>query len=72
MDQIGNSAAIKLEKLHVHSVYEEIAEHFSETRHKPWPKVMDFLDSKLTHPGAILGPSHLLSRVMGFLRSRFF
>ena len=60
---MDNATAIQLEKMHVHSVYEEIADHFSETRHKPWPKVMDFLNSKLTHPGAILGrryPYHLL------------
>ena len=26
-------------------VYEEIAGHFSETRHKPWPRVLQFLDT---------------------------
>ena len=40
---VGDENANKLEKLHVHQVYEKIAEHFSETRHKPWPQVMDFL-----------------------------
>ena len=62
---MDNATAIQLEKMHVHSVYEEIADHFSETRHKPWPKVMDFLNSKLTHPGAILGPYHLLLKFAG-------
>eukprot|EP00388_Colpodella_angusta_P002865 GDKJ01010116.1.p1 GENE.GDKJ01010116.1~~GDKJ01010116.1.p1 ORF type:complete len:257 (-),score=34.47 GDKJ01010116.1:49-819(-) len=27
----------------VHDVYEDIAGHFSDTRHKPWPKVADFV-----------------------------
>ena len=35
--------AQKLEKLHVHEVYEKIALHFSGTRHSPWPKVAEFL-----------------------------
>ena len=26
-------------------VYEEIAGHFSETRHKPWPRVTQFLST---------------------------
>ena len=42
---INDNIACNLEKLHVHSVYEEIAEHFSETRHKPWPKVLEFIDA---------------------------
>ena len=42
-----------MERLHVHQVYEEIADHFSETRHKPWPQVMDFLSQKLL-PGSFL------------------
>ena len=54
VDKLDNSTAIQLEKLHVHTVYEEIAGHFSETRYKPWPKVMNFLDAKLSQPGAIL------------------
>jgi ubiquinone/menaquinone biosynthesis C-methylase UbiE len=28
---------------HVHSVYDQIADHFSETRYKPWPGVVTFL-----------------------------
>lgn len=27
-------------------VYEEIASHFSETRHKPWPNVKNFVESQ--------------------------
>lgn len=32
-----------LEKVHVHKFYEEVAEHFSDTRHTPWPSVLKFL-----------------------------
>ncbi|TID19914.1 tRNA (uracil-5-)-methyltransferase trm9 protein [Venturia nashicola] len=31
------------EEEHVHSVYEEIAPHFSSTRYKPWPLIERFL-----------------------------
>lgn len=34
-----------LEQQNVHQVYNEIANHFSETRHSPWPKVTEFLKS---------------------------
>ncbi|XP_040574740.1 tRNA (carboxymethyluridine(34)-5-O)-methyltransferase alkbh8 [Lepeophtheirus salmonis] len=43
--RLNDKMASKLESTHVHSVYENIAGHFSDTRHKPWPKVMDFLNS---------------------------
>ncbi|XP_012693354.2 alkylated DNA repair protein alkB homolog 8 [Clupea harengus] len=35
--------ASRLEAQFVHQVYEEIASHFSSTRHSPWPRVRDFL-----------------------------
>lgn len=35
--------ASKLEHKYVHDVYDEIACHFSDTRHTPWPKVVEFL-----------------------------
>ncbi|XP_026361638.2 alkylated DNA repair protein alkB homolog 8 isoform X2 [Ursus arctos] len=35
--------ASQLEQEYVHRVYEEIAGHFSSTRHTPWPRVVDFL-----------------------------
>ena len=35
--------AMHLEETHVHKVYNNIAGHFSETRHKPWPQVTEFL-----------------------------
>lgn len=33
------------EEEHVHSVYEQIASHFSSTRYKPWPIVESFLQA---------------------------
>jgi len=33
------------EQEHVHSVYQQIASHFSSTRYKPWPVVEQFLSS---------------------------
>ncbi|EDO33338.1 predicted protein [Nematostella vectensis] len=35
--------AQSLEKRHVHEVYENIADHFSDTRHSPWPRIAAFL-----------------------------
>ncbi|KAJ6617883.1 Alkylated DNA repair protein alkB like 8 [Pseudolycoriella hygida] len=35
----------ELELRNVHKVYDEIANHFSETRHSPWPKVGQFIES---------------------------
>ncbi|KAI8916133.1 S-adenosyl-L-methionine-dependent methyltransferase, partial [Gorgonomyces haynaldii] len=35
-----------LENEHVHKVYDEIAKHFSDTRHKPWPVVDQFIASQ--------------------------
>ncbi|ODV87884.1 hypothetical protein CANARDRAFT_193591 [[Candida] arabinofermentans NRRL YB-2248] len=34
------------ESLYVHEVYNEIAQHFSQTRYKPWPIVAGFLESQ--------------------------
>ncbi|XP_036392859.1 alkylated DNA repair protein alkB homolog 8 [Megalops cyprinoides] len=44
--------ASRLETRFVHQVYEQIASHFSSTRHSPWPCVGDFLRS--LPPGAVL------------------
>ncbi|BFZ15045.1 hypothetical protein BsWGS_18084 [Bradybaena similaris] len=38
-----DAEARKLEHQHVHQVYDNIAEHFSGTRYKPWPRVAQFL-----------------------------
>ncbi|XP_049745578.1 alkylated DNA repair protein alkB homolog 8 isoform X2 [Elephas maximus indicus] len=35
--------ATQLEQEYVHRVYEEIAGHFSSTRHTPWPRIVEFL-----------------------------
>ncbi|XP_067631080.1 alkylated DNA repair protein alkB homolog 8 [Eurosta solidaginis] len=43
--KISEAVAVRLEELNVHSVYERIAPHFSETRHTPWPRVAEFLRS---------------------------
>ncbi|XP_015276374.1 PREDICTED: alkylated DNA repair protein alkB homolog 8 [Gekko japonicus] len=40
---VSDSDASKLEEKYVHEVYEEIAGHFSNTRHSPWPRVVEFL-----------------------------
>ncbi|XP_075054923.1 tRNA (carboxymethyluridine(34)-5-O)-methyltransferase ALKBH8 [Mixophyes fleayi] len=40
---VGDLGAESLEKEYVHKVYEDIAGHFSSTRHTPWPKIVDFL-----------------------------
>jgi len=45
--------ATQLETKLVHQVYEEIAGHFSETRHKPWPRVTQFI-STIPNGGIIL------------------
>lgn len=42
---IDNNLASDIENLYVHKVYEEISDHFSETRHKPWPNVTKFIES---------------------------
>ncbi|KAM7179098.1 tRNA (carboxymethyluridine(34)-5-O)-methyltransferase ALKBH8 isoform 4-T4 [Macrochelys suwanniensis] len=39
----GETKASKLEQEYVHKVYEEIATHFSNTRHSPWPQIVEFL-----------------------------
>ncbi|KAF9533541.1 S-adenosyl-L-methionine-dependent methyltransferase [Crepidotus variabilis] len=40
---IGNPSVYEDEN--VHAIYEEIAEHFSSTRYKPWPIIASFLSS---------------------------
>ncbi|XP_002068676.2 alkylated DNA repair protein alkB homolog 8 [Drosophila willistoni] len=41
--------ATSLEQQNVHEVYDKISQHFSETRHSPWPQVVQFLDSFEPH-----------------------
>ncbi|XP_053679008.1 alkylated DNA repair protein alkB homolog 8 [Anopheles nili] len=44
--------AVQVEAENVHRVYNEIAKHFSDTRHSPWPRVESFVRSLPT--GAVL------------------
>ena len=39
----SDKEAEKLENSHVQQVYEEIADHFSGTRHTPWPRIAQFI-----------------------------
>ncbi|KAF6101943.1 alkB-like protein 8, tRNA methyltransferase [Phyllostomus discolor] len=39
----NDKEASQLEQEYVHRVYEEIAGHFSSTRHTPWPHIVEFL-----------------------------
>lgn len=43
--KITEEQAKNLEKQHVLEVYDHIAEHFSETRFKPWPEIASFMSS---------------------------
>ena len=42
---ILEESADDIEKNHVFHVYDSIASHFSDTRHKPWPNVLEFVCS---------------------------
>ncbi len=37
--------ALNFERSYVHTVYNSIADHFSSTRHTPWPGVVSFIES---------------------------
>ncbi|XP_055052945.1 probable tRNA methyltransferase 9B [Misgurnus anguillicaudatus] len=47
-----DEAASRLERDHVHSVYERIAPYFNDSRYKAWPKVKQFLLEQ--EPGSIV------------------
>ncbi|CAD6505639.1 BgTH12-01129 [Blumeria graminis f. sp. triticale] len=47
----ADAAPDEYEAQYVHEVYEQIAEHFSQTRYKPWPIVSTFLQGLC--PGSI-------------------
>ncbi|RDL38501.1 putative tRNA (Uracil-5-)-methyltransferase TRM9 [Venustampulla echinocandica] len=54
MESNSNSEQVapeQYEEQHVHTVYEQIASHFSSTRYKPWPIVSSFLSS--LPPGSV-------------------
>ncbi|XP_076762827.1 tRNA (carboxymethyluridine(34)-5-O)-methyltransferase alkbh8 [Xylocopa sonorina] len=42
---IDNKIASGIENSYVHNVYDQISNHFDETRHKQWPNVSKFLQS---------------------------
>lgn len=42
---IDNKVAPGIENSYVHDVYDQISNHFDETRHKQWPNVSKFLES---------------------------
>lgn len=48
---LETSLAAQNEHEYVHSVYDSIADHFSQTRYKPWPLIAAFLSSLA--PGSI-------------------
>lgn len=41
--------AVEFERSHVHEVYNQIAPHFSETRHSAWPGVANFIAAMPSH-----------------------
>lgn len=44
--------ASRLERAHVHSVYEQIAPYFNDQRYKAWPKVQEFILAQ--EPGSLI------------------
>lgn len=38
-----------IEREHVHEVYDTIAGHWDRTRHKPWPRVQEFIQRQPRH-----------------------
>lgn len=44
-NSFNNEHPSKLEQQFVHQVYDTISDHFSQTRYKPWPKVLNFVQS---------------------------
>lgn len=49
---VDEEEAKELERKYVNQVYENIADHFSDTRYKPWPKVSSFLST--VPPGSLI------------------
>ena len=42
---LNEETAVRIENEFVHKVYDSISDHFSLTRHSPWPAISDFLIS---------------------------
>ena len=53
-----------LEAEHVHKVYSQIAEHFSDTRFKPWPRIAQFLMEQ--PPGSLIADVGEDKKTSGF------
>ncbi|KAJ8675399.1 hypothetical protein QAD02_011185 [Eretmocerus hayati] len=53
VSHLNDSVAAELENSYVHGVYDEISNHFNETRHKQWPNVAKFIE-KLETGGLLL------------------
>ncbi|XP_054719529.1 alkylated DNA repair protein alkB homolog 8-like isoform X2 [Uloborus diversus] len=51
-DLVNEEGAKELESKYVQKVYEDIADHFNDTRYKPWPKVQSFLSN--ISPGSLI------------------
>lgn len=49
--ELDESIATENEQYYVHNVYDTIADHFSQTRYKPWPLIERFLAS--LQPGSL-------------------
>ncbi|XP_078484682.1 tRNA (carboxymethyluridine(34)-5-O)-methyltransferase alkbh8-like [Ciona intestinalis] len=66
----NESDANSLESSHVHSVYDKIADHFSSTREKPWPHVVEFLQS-LPRASVVLDVGCGSGRYLGVCQQHF-
>lgn len=51
-EELKHSNPQEYEQKYVHNTYSKIAHHFSNTRHTPWPKVVEFL--KMQSPDKVL------------------
>ena len=74
---LSETKADEIERAHVFEVYENIAPHFSDTRHKPWPQVLEFVQSLPTGSilvdigcgnGKYLGNNHNILDVSSYFR----
>ncbi|EQC41072.1 hypothetical protein SDRG_02126 [Saprolegnia diclina VS20] len=52
LDADAKMCPTETEKLYVHEFYEKVADHFSATRHSPWPRIESFVRSLA--PGTLL------------------
>lgn len=59
---------VRLERQHVHNVYDRTAHHFKDLHYKAWPKVQYFLQQ--LEPGAFVADigKYMLSTIYIYLR----